>query len=390
MNKDKILITLIYKKIDGELTRKEEQIFQSWLDENSDHIRYFERIKVYCERVGRGEVKEVEVNEAWMKLIKKVRMEKKVRMRQRVYRWAGIAASVAVFVVAWYVWKNDFGQDTVSLTDYQNSKTGQQCTLLELADGKVYELGKDHRIEDTIAGRIIVDGCRLNYVRKDSVGAAIEYNKLSVPRGGVYQLKLEDGSRVWLNSDTRLRFPVAFGGNVREVFLEGEAYFEVEKDSQRPFIVHAGEQVVRVLGTGFGITCYPDEKEQSVTLVEGKVEVVFPRYVKETYVMVPGNQVLYDKIQHVASCREVNVREFVAWKDGNYVFDKKRLEDILNTLSRWYDFRVFYQNSSSKDILFSGEIQRFEDFNTVLSLLEKSSEVQFVVNKNVVRVINKH
>ena len=217
----------------------------------------------------------------------------------------------------------------------------------------------------------------------------MEFNKVSVPRGGEFQLVLSDSTQVWLNSESQLKFPVAFGPDKREIYLEGEAYFEVSKDSKRPFTVYAGNQKVTVLGTSFGITSYPQENSETTTLIEGKVKVEFPRHTDKAYTLTPGFQVCYNRERREITRAMVSTNEYVAWKDGKYIFKKKRLEDILNTLSRWYDFQVFYQNTTCKEILFSGEIQRFENFNSILNLLRKSSDADFIVNGNTVQVRTK-
>ena len=211
----------------------------------------------------------------------------------------------------------------------------------------------------------------------------IVYNKLSVPKGGEYRIELEDGTKVWINSASRLRYPVVFSGDTREVYLEGEAYFEVRRDSSRPFIVHAGDQRVTVLGTSFGMTCYANEVNDYTTLVSGKVKVELQQG-KQAFVLKPGTQVEYNKESGMVRERRVDVAEFVAWKEGKYVFKQKR---ILSTLSRWYDFEVFYQNSEMKEVLFSGELRRFDDFNYLLQLIERTSDVKFIIDKKVVQVV---
>ena len=154
----------------------------------------------------------------------------------------------------------------------------------------------------------------------------------------------------------------------------------------RPFIVHSGGQKVTVLGTSFGITCYASEVNDYTTLVSGKVNVEFGQG-NQSFVLEPGMQVAYNKASGAVTERKVDVAEFVAWKEGKYVFKQKRLEDILSTLSRWYDFDVFYQNTDVKDVLFSGELRRFEDFGYLLRLIERTSDVKFIIDKKVVRVM---
>ncbi|MFR1240329.1 MAG: FecR family protein [Butyricimonas faecihominis] len=140
-------------------------------------------------------------------------------------------------------------------------------------------------------------------MNKSDVLQDIIYNKLSVPRGGEYRIELEDGTKVWINSASRLRYPVVFSDDTREVYLEGEAYFEVQRDEARPFIVHSGEQKVTVLGTSFGISCYASEANDYTTLVSGKVKVDFERG-KQSFVLEPGMQVAYSKESGIAIDRK--------------------------------------------------------------------------------------
>jgi len=229
----------------------------------------------------------------------------------------------------------------------------------------------------------------LSYLPKENKPGGhqdIVYNKLSIPRGGEYRVELEDGTMVWINSASCLRYPVVFSDDIREVYLEGEAYFEVQRDVNRPFVVYSGAQKVTVLGTSFGISCYADETNDYTTLVDGKIKVDFEQE-KQSFVLEPGMQIEYNKESRIAMEKKVDVAEFVAWKDGKYVFLQKRLEDILFTLSRWYDFEVFYRNEEVKEVLFSGELKRFDDFSYLLRLIERTSDVKFIIDKKIIQVM---
>lgn len=220
-------------------------------------------------------------------------------------------------------------------------------------------------------------------------GQALVYNKLRVPRGGTFQLALEDGTKIWLNSESELTYPEVFVGESREVYLDGEAYFDVAKDAYRPFIVHSGIQHIQVLGTTFGITNYSDIREVSTTLVSGKVQVKFPEISDEIFLLEPGCRLCYDRKDQKIRKQMVNADEYVAWKDGKYVFNGKPLEDILETLARWYDFQVFYQTHSVKERLFSGELMRFESFRDILGIIEEVSNVKFSIKQHTVIVADR-
>ena len=389
MGNSQISTRLIYRKIEGLLSPAEEEIFDTWLNEDVKHRRYYEKIRDELLRDEKRELSKTELQEAWSIFENRMQKQRKVE-KKRFFIWGtGIAAAVAVVLgccLFLYTYKRS---DLKIQSVVQKIVPGQNNAVLELADGSVYYLGEKHySLQEKTGNRIIADSTRLSYVspQEEQGTREIVYNKLSVPRGGEYQIELEDGTRVWLNSASRLNYPVAFAGESREVYLEGEAYFEVKRDTARPFVVHAGEQDITVLGTSFGVTCYAGEVSDYTTLVSGKVKVNF-RKTDKSYVLQPGMQVAFNKESGVVTERNVDVAEYVAWKDGVYVFKQKRLEDILTTLARWYDFQVFYRSEDVKNVMFSGEIKRFGDFSYLLSLIERTSDVKFIIDKKVVQVM---
>ena len=389
MGNRQISTRLIYRKIEGFLSPAEEKIFDTWLNEDVKHRRYYEKIRDELLRDEKRELSKTELQEAWSIFENRMQKQRKVE-KKRFFIWGtGIAAAVAVVLgccLFLYTYRHS---DLKIQSVVHKIVPGQTTAVLELADGSVYYLGEKHySLQEKTGNRIIADSTRLSYVspQEEQGTREIVYNKLSVPRGGEYQIELEDGTRVWLNSASRLNYPVAFAGESREVYLEGEAYFEVKRDTARPFVVHAGEQDITVLGTSFGVTCYAGEVSDYTTLVSGKVKVNF-RKTDKSYVLQPGMQVAFNKESGVVTERNVDVAEYVAWKDGVYVFKQKRLEDILTTLARWYDFQVFYRSEDVKNVMFSGEIKRFGDFSYLLSLIERTSDVKFVIDKKVVQVM---
>ena len=331
-----------------------------------------------------------EIQEAWGVFEKRVQGQRRIERRQRwVWVMSAVASVALVICCCWFVYYRANTEQKLNVA-VQKIVPGQYNAVLEMADGATYQLGEQqYFLQERTGNQIKVDSTVLSYLpvnNKSGLSQDIVYNKLSVPKGGEYRIELEDGTKVWINSASRLRYPVVFSGDTREVYLEGEAYFEVRRDSSRPFIVHAGDQRVTVLGTSFGMTCYANEVNDYTTLVSGKVKVELQQG-KQAFVLKPGTQVEYNKESGMVRERRVDVAEFVAWKEGKYVFKQKRLEDILSTLSRWYDFEVFYQNSEMKEVLFSGELRRFDDFNYLLQLIERTSDVKFIIDKKVVQVV---
>ena len=199
---------------------------------------------------------------------------------------------------------------------------------------------------------------------------AVEKSWIVVPRGGEYQLILPDGTKVWLNSDSKLEFPNTFVGDERRVKLAGEAYFEVAKNKAKPFRVEVDRVEVVVLGTSFNIHAY--DEAVKTTLVEGAVKL---NVAGKAYSLSPGFEANVD--QGGVKIVKSDVYEQIAWKDGRFVFREKRLEEVMSILSRWYDFEIFYQNAAVKDLHFTGNIPRHTTINEVLKFLERTHLVHF-------------
>lgn len=206
---------------------------------------------------------------------------------------------------------------------------------------------------------------------------------MKIPRGGEYVLVLSDGTTVYLNAESELTYPVKFSGKDRRVCLKGEAYFEVERDTCKPFIVEANSLEIQVLGTEFGVRAYGDEECVRTTLKKGKVSVESEGC---GVILTPNMQASFDKKTSQMDVREVNVDLFLGWKDGRLIFDNCSLEDILKDLGKWYDFDVRYAREDARLIPFSLNIKKHDAFAEVLQLLEDTGCVKFDIRDNVVVV----
>lgn len=210
------------------------------------------------------------------------------------------------------------------------------------------------------------------------------YHKIVVPRGGEYTVELNDGTRVRLNADSELRFPVKFVGNERKVFLKGEAYFEVERDTSRPFRVDVhGDAIIEVLGTEFNVNAYPENAEIFATLVLGKVRVA-DLQTDSTVVLLPNQQAALSGAG--INVKEVNPEDFISWINGRFYFEKMPLEEILIQLGRWYDLQVFWANEELKSYEFTGAIWRDNTIRQTLDMIEKTTDVCFTVSGRTVTV----
>ena len=256
--------------------------------------------------------------------------------------------------------------------------------MLVLEDGSVLQL---QRVEGKkeVTSNAITNGNELVYSKKDSSAnnVVVEYNTVVVPKGGEYHVMLADGTKVWFNEETQLRFPVDFVGDSREVFLsKGEIYLEVARDEKHPFIVHTENGDIQVLGTEFNVKCLPDKKV-ATTLVKGSVQV---KRKDAEVVLKPNQHAVVGNVMNVITVTEVDVEQYVSWKDGRLVFDNKPLEFILEELGRWYSFDVFYTNKELKEIPYSLNIKKHEDIAHVLKFIERTGKVKFEVNKNTIIV----
>lgn len=257
---------------------------------------------------------------------------------------------------------------------------GQYQALLTLPDGQILTLRQNEKKSELNNTSAIVLADTLIYPEQ-GCGNAEQCHRISIPRGGEYILKLSDGTRVWLNAETELRYPESFSGVQRKVYLSGEAYFEVAHDSLHPFVIETNEQKLTVLGTAFAIRAYADERMVTTTLEEGKVNI---HVGGQEVVLTPGKQ---SRLKNGRlEVEEVNTALYTAWHKGLFIFRNQSLEEILNTLSRWYNIDVFYTTAGLETIHFTGELQRYANIEEFLDQLQQLEKVRFTVKGRTVTV----
>ncbi len=230
-------------------------------------------------------------------------------------------------------------------------------------------------VNDTVTGKVSY------HVNETGMEDSLVFNTLIVPKGGEYSLELPDGTVVWVNSESSLRFPEKFTSNRREVFLEGEAYFEVKKDANRPFYVHTEAGKVRVLGTAFNVCAYSNDRFWQTTLVEGSVMI---NQEEKEVLLKPNEQYQIDVRTGKAGLREVLPELYTSWRDGKFYFKAYTFEELVEKLERWYDFKMFYMNEEIKTRRFSGVVNKYQPLEEMFKFLQMTSDVQFNVKGNVV------
>jgi ferric-dicitrate binding protein FerR (iron transport regulator) len=235
--------------------------------------------------------------------------------------------------------------------------------------------GGTQRIHEADGTAVVNDRHVLKYAGvHTNLAEETRYNTVITPRGGEYQLVLSDGTKVWLNAASSIRYPVCFSGKERRVTVVGEAYLEVAKDAAHPFIVTTRQSNIMVLGTSFDVKAYPDEPTDKTSLVEGLVKVSAAG---------PGDVLLRPGAQVVVDCRRsltvgtANLEEALAWKNGLFVFQSECLESITRKLYRWYNIDIVFNDNTLKDIRFTGRLRRYDDMTVLLDMISSTSRVTF-------------
>ena len=385
MEKENIHIDweIISKSFRGELSRVEREELESWLAASPRHRDFYERARrggATDPAMGVGhEVLAAKKSE----LMRRVRSGQKKVERRGSFRFAWYAAAVVLpLAIAVGMWMNT-GTREKNVVIAQRVQPGSGRAILELHDGRTYILDTTRVVETGVEGNMAKAEKR-SLVYEKQEAEELVYNKVTIPRAGEYSLTLSDGTRVWLNSDSEIRYPVAFGKDRRTVFLSGEAYFEVEKDSTRPFYVVVDDMEVKVYGTSFNVNTHHEGRVQTA-LVEGKVGILVKSTGEES-ILRPNQMAEFDTESKHVEVKDADMYYYTAWRAGEFVFQNETIEEIMDRLCRWYDTEVFYANASVKGKRFTGVITRFTDVADVLHLIGETATVQFNLKGNVITV----
>ena len=381
------IIQLIVKRLQGGLSPEEETFFTAWKSRSKANEELYERLEnEYEEHTEYPLYEQFNARRSWPSVMKDIRKRHSIR---RLYR--GVAAAAIVLLsVSSYLMFSTGGEKVLPVARVESGNHfsfGKRASLI-LPGGDTLLIAPG--VADTLDEQLPFvsnNGETLIYHTPRTADSLV-YNTLKIPRGGAYSLQLSDGTKVMLNSDSRLKFPVRFKENSREVYLlSGEAYFQVERDESRPFLVHTSRGCVKVLGTEFNVRDYPEEYRVVTTLVNGSVQ--FTGKDKKKVVLKPGFQVIADSLTGVSDVREVNLREYVGWRSGLYVFSHLTLEELMRVVERNYDVTVFFANEECKQLVFSGDLQKYETVEHFLRFIETGGDVRFVVKERTITVYKK-
>lgn len=260
---------------------------------------------------------------------------------------------------------------------------GGKKAILTLGDGSAITLDSSKTSLGILQDEQITYTAGSIAYQQESSQTQLEYNTIRTPKGGEYQVTLQDGTKVWLNAASSIRYPVVFNGNERRVYVSGEAYFEVAKNKEKPFIVTAKHTEVKVLGTHFNVSAYEEDQQVSTTLVEGAVKVSSGEYFA---LLRPDQQAIVPQGSRQITVSNVHAEEALAWKNGIFLYNNENIREVMKVIARWYDIEVIYQGDLSNKT-FGGTISRFEDFEKLLKTLELTGAIHFKIEGRRVTVM---
>ena len=396
-NQEKIIAEIILKIRFGTATEDEKQQVENWVAEKEEHRLLYEKIvsgKSIAEYLKKeGDVKAVTDIKAVSARVRERIQEKEMGKRRVLRKWYAVTgAACLIGIILGGVFLNHEDRESVALVENNPEQVVNEKVMLVLSDGQT--IGLAHQGTDSIyigQATIIKKENQLAYQRRqDTLGTRVEEerNRIITTVGGDYCFILSDGTKVWLNAESELDFPVDFVGKERVVRLKGEAYFEVKPDAAHPFIVETRGVRTRVLGTSFNIKAYDNEESIFTTLLTGKVKVSAIGEENESVVLTPGMQSEWQENGQKMSVKKVNAENFTAWRQGAFMFDNENIMVVTRVLERWYGLKFIY-NENVHEHTFSGRLSKDEPLESILETLTFTGGPQFKIAKEEVYIIEK-
>lgn len=378
--------------LSGDISPEGRKEFDAWLKASTEREQRFKRL---CRKWKRASW-----SERWHEIDEEagfVRVWRRLRIHRRHLRMVRYAAAVILAcgagMTAFWMQRQENPKQEMQLSSVP--KPGERLPVLTLGNGQSVVLADNVQAIAATGGGVHIalkQAGQLEYVAgADTPAEAVApeektvWNTLEVPKGCEFSVALADGSRVWLNAESKLKYPERFTGSRREVELVGEGYFEVAPRADRPFVVRSGEMELRVLGTVFNISAYPEMRELVTTLITGSVAQRFGGSTDEV-VLTPSFQSVYSRNDGRVEVHRADLEEVLAWKNEKFVARNERLEDIFRMLARWYDFEVSYTDPSLKEMRFHLHCPRYGDIGRVLATLQATQGIRFTVYQGTVYV----
>lgn len=363
---------IILSELADEATEEELLSLSKWLEKSDANREEYAQIKrLYQKSSLKTKEQTYNIDKAWQNVQRQT-----VHKKRNFSLWLGYAAMLAIILsIGVIFFANEHKSASISKVNKINVNDFDQPTLL-LENGETIKLNEESFAMQQKHITIKNDAEKMLVYEtiEEKAEKKIQNNHLIIPKGKTYQLELSDGTRIRLNSESELIYPTLFTENKREVTLIGEAFFEVAKDKDKPFIVKANEMEVSVLGTTFNICSYTKDKTISTTLIEGSVSVRTNHGKKQ--IITPSEQFTYNKENNQTDIQTVNTELYTSWINGKYIFKDAKLEEIINKLQLWYDFSVTYQNENLKDNRYSLIAEKDIDLDKLLEVISYTSDVK--------------
>ena len=386
---------LIARELTGTLSEEEAAALAAWRREDQAHQEAYEEL---CRRLARGEQAWQELEEADREAERRWHSFRRRTAGRRMAWWRYAAAVVVLAGGAYWAWQPEPRQAETEQPAAlaQRTETGDDKVILTLSDNQ--RIGLTQISDDSlqIEGVAVARPKEKELVYASDKQAAKakkkakpETNKIETTTGGFFTLTLSDGTRVWLNSETTFEYPVAFGEDEREVRLNGEAYFEVARDTARPFIVTAGDVRTRVLGTSFNVKAYRKDATVSATLFTGKVEVAPLRDLMQRVVLSPGLQANWNERSGKMEIAEADLERVAAWKNGFFLFKQEDIRDIARQIERWYGVTCVLQMDGGDRYTFSGSFNRDDSLTSILEMFSFSGDLDYRMAQDSVFITDK-
>lgn len=372
--------------LSGELDEREEENVRVWLEASPENRNAYESLMKDYLRI-RWVQENVQIREEQAKKI----IFSSLKKKRNLTPYYGVAASIAVLlIVTLFFFIERINRSFLKNLVTSEIKPIQSKAILVLSTGEQIQLTKStQKIQEQDGSVLKIDS--VMGVQYDSLSTKRAekpiYNKIVVPRGGEYFVTLSEGTKVWLDADSELEYPVFFSGDFREVKLKGNAYFCVTKKNDKPFVVRAGEFSLKVYGTEFNVNAYDLQNIETV-LVNGSIGFKANESTPER-MMEPNELAVSDSRTGLSEIHQVDIYPYIAWKNQNIVFVNERLESIMEKMARWYDVTVFFQDESLKDLRFDCNMRRYTDIRDLFFFLEKTSNARFALNGRTVVISKK-
>ena len=371
--------------LNGEGKQMDDEVSE-WAKESDRGKRILDELKdldFYVEKEAKK--REIEKCYSWEEFMT---WRRRYERRRKLLVVRCVAAVAILFLVSTCVWFVNRGGEESQFMFPSEIKPGSLRASLILNDGQEIMLDKRLSLMESDSSVVLSnEKGELSYRNVRERAGESSVNTLRVPCGGEYQLMLADGTRVRVNSESELVFPTCFNSDRREVFLKGEAYFQVAPDSDKPFYVRVNDYIVKVTGTSFNVTSYTDDPCTMTTLVEGKVSV-YGNDSTWNCDLTPGHMLKFDKGTARVTSEECDPIIYTSWIDGEFKFRDMRLEDIMKKLNRWYDFEVAYEEEELKDLRFSGAAEKYNPVEFLLKMIEEVTKVRFDIEGKRIMVKN--